>query len=406
MVRIATSAVVASVGLLAVACSADDAGSGGTRDGEAATTTTVDTDDARMPTVTSAPHRSEVYADEANWLCLPGRLGDACDVDLDVTLVEADGSTEVQPHEPAADPPLDCFYVYPTISGDPPPNADLAAGPEERGVVALQFARLSSVCRPFAPVYRQVPLAGLSSLSGVTTTTQPGAAEPREVAYGDVLDAWRHYLAQLNPDAEGGVRPFVLVGHSQGSGHLTRLIAEELDGDGPDAEALRSRLAGALLIGSGVPAPGSPGAFEHVPPCASPDDRRCVVSYASFAAAEPPPPDSLFGAPRTGEGRVLCTNPAAPGGGPAPLDTIAAAAPGTPGVTTPWVRYRGLVAGECVREGRFDYLRVTPTPQEGDARPADLGGRITPQWGLHLIDVNLAQGDLVDLVRRWSDSLP
>jgi hypothetical protein len=32
------------------------------------------------------------YADEKNWLCRPGREGDACDVDLTTTVVAADGT--------------------------------------------------------------------------------------------------------------------------------------------------------------------------------------------------------------------------------------------------------------------------------------------------------------------------
>jgi hypothetical protein len=386
-------ALLAAVVVLVGCSGSDDAsgdggGSGGGAEGRDTTTTTV-----------QAPeYRSEVYGDEANWLCLPGRTGDACDVDLDATLVRADGSTEVQPFRPAEDPALDCFYVYPTISGDPPPNADLDAGGEERGVTATQFARFGEVCRTYAPIYRQVPLAALSALSGVTTTTAPGTPDPRQVAYDDVLDAWRHYLSELNPSDDGAVRPFVLIGHSQGAGHLRRLVAEEI---GPD-EALRSRMAGALLIGSGVPAPGSPDAIEDVPPCTEPGQRGCIVSYATFLASEPPPENSLFGAPREGTGRVLCTNPAALGGGAAPLDTYVGAPPGGT-VTTPYVRYEGLVDGECVQEGRFDYLQVTSTWAEGDARPADLGGRITPAWGLHLLDVNLAQGDLIEMVRTWAD---
>jgi hypothetical protein len=33
-----------------------------------------------------------------------------------------------------------------------------------------------------------------------------------------------------------------------------------------------------------------------------------------------------------------------------------------------------------------------------------VGGRITPPWGLHLVDMNVAQGDLVDLVGRQIDA--
>ena len=93
---------------------------------------------------------------------------------------------------------------------------------------------------------------------GATTTTVAGAQPPREVAYGDVLDAWKQYLAN---DNDG--RPFVLVGHSQGAGHLLRLIREQID----DNAALRAQMVSAMLIGGGVPQPGTTGALVNVPPC-------------------------------------------------------------------------------------------------------------------------------------------
>ncbi|MFX8312568.1 hypothetical protein ABTL57_19000, partial [Acinetobacter baumannii] len=43
------------------------------------------------------------YADGATWLCKPGRK-DACAVDLDSTVVKADGTTSVDRFKPAADP--------------------------------------------------------------------------------------------------------------------------------------------------------------------------------------------------------------------------------------------------------------------------------------------------------------
>ena len=51
---------------------------------------------------------------------------------------------------------------------------------------------------------------------------RPAAA----IAYGDVLAAWRNYLATRNNG-----RPFVLIGHSQGSLMLQLLIANEIEND-------------------------------------------------------------------------------------------------------------------------------------------------------------------------------
>lgn len=362
-----------------------------------ATTTT-----STSPTSTVAPYTSETYSRSANWLCRPDLSDDACDIDLDATLVKADGSTTVQKFTPAKDPAADCFYVYPTISADKGANSDLVPGPEEKTVIANQFARFGSVCRLFAPVYRQVPLAGIGFSSGGTTTTVPGARPPREVAYGDVLDAWKQYLANDNKG-----RPFVLVGHSQGAGHLTRLIKEQIDTDA----AVRTQLVSAMLIGGGVPQPGTPGAFTNVPPCqkksaAAKVPTGCVVSYATFLASEPPPEGSFFGQTRDG-GRIICTNPSTLDAAAGPLDSYfpSGGALGTKGATvdTPFVRYEGLYDGTCVSDAR-DWLSVTNTAKGGDARPTDVGGRISPVWGLHLIDMNLAMGNLVDLAGQQIDA--
>ena len=42
-------------------------------------------------------------------------------------------------------------------------NSDMTAGPEEHGVILQQFARFASVCRVYAPLYRQVTLTALRS---------------------------------------------------------------------------------------------------------------------------------------------------------------------------------------------------------------------------------------------------
>ena len=41
-----------------------------------------------------------------------------------------------------------------------------------------------------------------------------------------------------------------------------------------------------------------------------------------------------------------------------------------------------------------------------DPRPDDIGGNLTPAWGLHLVDVHIAMGDIVDLVKSQVAALP
>ena len=122
--------------------------SGGRRPRGAATTTT---EPAALPAGWEG-YSSATYADDAHWLCKPGIADDVCSRDLDATRVAADGTTEVEPHEAAEDPAVDCFYVYPTVSEDPTPNSDLVpAEAQEINTVYNQAARLTSSCRLYAP---------------------------------------------------------------------------------------------------------------------------------------------------------------------------------------------------------------------------------------------------------------
>jgi len=132
----------------------------------------------------TAPAKND-YADDKSWLCRPGRQ-DACAVDMSATVVSSDGrlTREAWTANPKA--AVDCFYVYPTVSTDPTPNSDMNADPAELNVVRTQFARFGSQCRLFAPLYRQVTLAGLRSMLG------PGgsfAALDRGLGFDDVVDA-------------------------------------------------------------------------------------------------------------------------------------------------------------------------------------------------------------------------
>ena len=359
-------------------------------DGEQSTTTSDGT--------TAERYTSEVYAARAQWLCRPDVEGDACDVDLDATLVDAEGTRTVEPFEARTNAPIDCFYVYPTISNDRADNSDLVPGDAERSVAASQAARFGEVCNVYAPVYRQVPLGGLlpRERGGESPTTSVAGEPPQpwKIAYADVLDAFRHYMAN---DNDG---PFVLLGHSQGAVHLRSLISEEIDSD----EQLRDQMLSAMLIGTSVEIGGANG-FQNIGACGDATDTGCVVSYASFAAGEPPPANSLFGRASNGGNTALCSNPAAlDDGSAAPFSSyfLAGHMPDAPRVDTPWIHYQGVVTGACTTDGTFNWLEITNTSTEGDVLPEDLGGRLTPRWGLHLIDVNLALGDLIELVRIQS----
>lgn len=349
------------------------------------------------------------YTDPANWLCRPGRA-DACAVDLTTSAIASDGSVTVEDFRPDPNPSVDCFYVYPTVSTDPTANSDLEADAAERSVIRSQFARFRAVCRTFAPLYRQVTLTALRA---------GAAGDPmdvdRDMPYRDVRAAWRDYLARDN-DGRG----VILVGHSQGSGVLSRLIREEIEG-----KPAQERVVSAMLLGTNVAVPVGEdvgGAFERMPLCRSAGQTGCVISYVSFLADEPPPAGTFFGRVDA-EGQVAaCTNPASLDGSGGELrsyfvteSTFSSAEEPGPWVegreiTTPFVQLPDLVTAECVSDERGSYLAVTVHADPSDPRTDEIGGRVMAggepqlQWGLHLIDVPLAMGNLLRIAREQARS--
>lgn len=90
----------------------------------------------------SAPAKND-YSKSESWLCRPGRQ-DACAIDLSTTIVAANGKLTPERWAANQQAPIDCFYVYPTVSNDPTGNSDMVAGPEELSVIRAQFARFAS----------------------------------------------------------------------------------------------------------------------------------------------------------------------------------------------------------------------------------------------------------------------
>src|SRR5215210_3688944 len=113
-----------------------------------------------QPAPVSAPAAAPDYGKDPFWLCLPGRA-DACGGPLATAALNANGYGSTGEALPSKDSKVDCFYVYPTISRDSGLNSDLVAGLEENATAAVQLARFGSVCRTYAPLYRQVTLAAL-----------------------------------------------------------------------------------------------------------------------------------------------------------------------------------------------------------------------------------------------------
>jgi hypothetical protein len=258
-------------------------------------------------------------------------------------------------------------------------------------------------------MYRQVTLAGLrTAMAGGGRATLD-----RGIGYDDVRDAWHHYLEHDNNG-----RGVVLIGHSQGSYILAELMRQEIDG-----KPVQSRLVSAILAGTTFAVPRGKdvgGALQHVPLCRSATQTGCVITFASYRSTVPPPDNTLFGKVLDPNMTAGCTNPAALGGGIGELHaylsakgrTIVSSAAPRPWVVperpidTPWVSVPGLLESKCATNSNATYLEVTVRGDAADPRVDDItgdivaNGQVQANWGLHLIDMNLAMGNLVDIVGR------
>ncbi|MCU1644097.1 MAG: hypothetical protein JWN03_4372 [Nocardia sp.] len=297
---------------------------------------------------------------DTTWLCQPGQANDPCG-----------GRSGA---------PIDCFYVYPTASLQQSTNTNFDASLELREVARAQTEPFGANCNVWAPVYRQV------TLNALFNPPAGGVAAARDLAYQDVERAWDDYLANHN-----GGRGVVLIGHSQGSRMLRTLIRNRIDG-----KPVQSQLVSALLIGGDVLVPKGAkvgGDFTSIPACTDPAQTGCVVAYSSFTRT--PPSNTRFGlppqVPDTSEIRgtlpfgpdyeVLCTNPASlRDNASAPIHSIVAGR-----------QLNGLNA-QCT-DGDEPHVLLVDGP----------GAALLPAvpdatWGTHLLDINLAQHDLLDLV--------
>ena len=330
------------------------------------------------------------------WLCRPGLRPNPCNPGLSTTLFSPTGRRLGTTHPRAVrNPRFDCFYIYPTVSGQSTVQASLRIDPEERSIALYQAARYSQYCRVYAPIYRQLTLSAILSPGGVTPAV-------RAAVYADALNGWRDYLRRYNKG-----RPFVLIGHSQGTFVLRQLVTSEID----PKPALRSRLISAILLGGNVTVRKGRdvgGDFKHVRACRSRTQLGCVIAFSTFDA--PVPSDSKFGR-TTGAGQqVLCTNPTSLGGGSGLADAIFPSKPfdptsplsgaikllGVPLPTAPttWIEVPGAYRARCSSAGGASVLQVTAQRGAPTPKPSP-----DPTWGLHLMDANIALGNLIGLVR-------
>lgn len=350
-------------------------------------------------------YRSARYDDPRWWLCMPGRA-DACAGNLDATEIRPDGShVEVRDTQLPGSEQVDCFWVYPTVDLRPWPasHEDFSDLTRQTLTTAMQVARFRSVCRVFAPLYRQTTF-------GAYIAGKRARAPYREVAVSDVVDAFLAYMGQYNQG-----RKVVLIGHSQGGEMVIELLKRFFDHDA----AMRDRLLLAMPIGWQLEvAPGKTtgGTFDNLPVCSKPGETGCVVAFRSYDAYEHADP----GRANPSDGREsVCVEPSVLAHGTTTMARSLFMVPGWYGVPTwlyglsgvgsvqtPFVMVRGLYEGKCVSgDYGFRYLAVRKRSRQerdaGDVRvsPLDLSTWwLHGELGFHVFDMQFEAGDLMDLV--------
>lgn len=260
-------------------------------------------------------------------------------------------------------PRASVFFIHPTsylkASHWNAPLDDEESQWRAKLFVQSQASVFNGVADIWAPKYRQATF-------GAFLTTKADAQKALDFAYRDVAAAFDQFLREAPAD-----RPILLAGHSQGSLHLMRLLAERIAGR---AEA--KRIAAAYVIGWPVSIPADLPSFG-LPACERREQSGCVVSWQSFA--EPADPEMVTdvydkSVGRTGVARagspMLCTNPLTGAiGGEAP----AAANPGT------------LVPNAELTEGK---LQSPGVPARCDVRGFLLIGGDAPDLGPYVLPGN------------------
>ena len=194
------------------------------------------------------------------------------------------------------------FFIHPTTYLNTDRwNAPLQVGGDTefrtRLFVQSQASAFNGVGHVWAPRYRQAAY-------GAFLLKSEDAEKALDLAYRDVSAAFDQFVK------ESGDRPIILAAHSQGALHLERLLRERVAG-----QPIAKRIVAAYVVGWPISTTSDLGALG-LPPCGSPDQYGCILSWMTFA--DPPNPDFIlrdwqktkgFSGQERRQEDMLCVNP-------------------------------------------------------------------------------------------------
>jgi hypothetical protein len=229
------------------------------------------------------------YAGNANWIARP-------DIGGNPSLWAPAGVAR------SGAPAAEVFFIHPTSYLERAhwnaPLDDKESQWRARLFVQSQASAFNDVGEVWAPKYRQATF-------GAFLTSKADAQRALDFAYRDVLAAFDRFVAAAPKD-----RPIILAGHSQGSLHLVRLLAERVAG-----KPIARRIAAVYAVGWPISTTADLPRLG-LPACETADEGGCILSWQSFA--EPADPKMITdvydasraetGVPRAGS-PMLCVNP-------------------------------------------------------------------------------------------------
>ena len=264
------------------------------------------------------------------------------------------------------------FFIHPTSYLEKArwnaPLDDSDSQWRARLFVRSQASVFNDVAEIWAPKYRQATF-------GAFLTNQADAQKALDFAYRDVLTAFDVFLARVPKG-----KPIILAGHSQGSLHLTRLLADRIAGKPEAKRVVAAYVVGwPISIAADLPTLG-------LPACERQAQAGCVLSWQSFG--EPADPKLITdvydasagrtGVPRAGS-PMLCVNPLT---GVRGGDAAASANTGT------LVPNADLTAGALQTPGVPARCDVRGFLLIGEDAP-DLGAYVLPGNNYHVYDYAL-----------------
>ena len=202
------------------------------------------------------------YSKTESWLSLPERNDEA-------DLIPAGIGTSINDGEA----PVDVFFIHPTgymnnVRWTSPVHLGTATEDNAKFALANQASVFNGCCNIYAPHYREASIFIYLSPDPVVRD------KILDAVYPDISSAFEYFIQHYNNG-----RPFVIVGHSQGT-HLAMRLLHELD----QAPHIANRMVAAYLIGSlGVSLTEDyVDSLDQFSVCKKSTDTQCLIHWDTY----------------------------------------------------------------------------------------------------------------------------